>query len=157
MPESSWNVEIGVKQGLKIGGVMGYLDLAGFWQEYQNTIEYMFGIWDLANPNSLQDLNFLIQEIPEFLELTHLCRQIKFGKKCKGTFNGYNYIVPTTLNPDFVYAVDDMNREYSYNSTSLDSNSGILKYRFLHNVKLDAEITYDSRISIGMSAKYLVK
>ncbi|NDA98744.1 MAG: TonB-dependent receptor, partial [Flavobacteriia bacterium] len=44
-PESSWNAEIGIKQGLKLGGVMGYLDIAGFWQEYQNTIEYMFGIW----------------------------------------------------------------------------------------------------------------
>lgn len=48
-PESSWNAEIGIKQGLKLGGVMGYLDIAGFWQEYQNTIEYMFGIWKPFN------------------------------------------------------------------------------------------------------------
>ena len=159
LPESSWNAEIGVKQGLKIGGIMGYLDLAGFWQEYQNTIEYMFGIWDLANPNSLAGFKFLNTGDSRVLGIdASFAGQIKFGKKCKGTFlTGYNYIVPTTLNPDFVYAVDDMNREYSYNSTSLDSNSGILKYRFLHNVKLDAEITYDSRISIGMSAKYFSK
>ncbi|MDG1842096.1 MAG: TonB-dependent receptor [Crocinitomicaceae bacterium] len=159
LPESSWNAEIGIKQGLKIGGIMGYLDLAGFWQEYQNTIEYMFGIWDLANPNSLAGFKFLNTGDSRVLGIdVSFAGQIKFGKKCKGTFlTGYNYIVPTTLNPDYVYAVDDMNREYSYNSTSLDSNSGILKYRFLHNVKLDAEITYDSKISFGMSAKYFSK
>ena len=52
-PESSWNAEIGIKQGLKLGGVMGYLDIAGFWQEYQNTIEYMFGIWDSITPQTM--------------------------------------------------------------------------------------------------------
>ena len=159
LPESSWNAEIGIKQGLKIGGIMGYLDIAGFWQEYQNTIEYMFGIWDLSNPASLAGFKFLNTGDSRVLGIdASFAGQIKFGKKCKGTFlTGYNYIVPKTLNPDFVYAVDDMNREYSYNSTSLDSNSGILKYRFLHNVKLDAEISYNEKLSIGMSAKYFSK
>jgi len=32
-PESSWNAEVGIKQGLKLGGLMGYLDVAVFWQE----------------------------------------------------------------------------------------------------------------------------
>ncbi|MFN5911030.1 MAG: TonB-dependent receptor plug domain-containing protein, partial [Bacteroidota bacterium] len=45
-PESSWNAEVGLKQGLKFGKLMGYFDVAGFWQEYQNTIEYMFGVWN---------------------------------------------------------------------------------------------------------------
>jgi hypothetical protein len=38
----------------KLGGLMGYLDVAVFWQEYQNTIEYMFGIWhELTDVQSL--------------------------------------------------------------------------------------------------------
>ena len=44
-PESSWNAEVGIKQGLKFGKLYGYLDVAGFWQEYDNTIEYLFGFW----------------------------------------------------------------------------------------------------------------
>ena len=47
--------------------------------------------------------------------------------------------------------------DYSYNSTSLDSSSRILKYRFLHNVKGDVEFTIKKKFSIGFSAKYFSK
>ena len=45
-PERSWNMEAGLRQGYKIGGFMGYLDVAIFKQSYINTIEYLFGFWD---------------------------------------------------------------------------------------------------------------
>jgi hypothetical protein len=70
---------------------------------------------------------------------------------------GYNYIVPKTLNPNYVYAVDDINRQYSYNTTSMDPQSQILKYRFLHNLKFDAEATFYKKIAFGLSAKYFSK
>ena len=57
--ESSWNTEVGIKQGLKFGKLFGYLDMAGFWQEYENTIEYMFGIWDANSPSSFAGFKFL--------------------------------------------------------------------------------------------------
>jgi hypothetical protein len=56
-----------------------------------------------------------------------------------------------------VYATDSLNRVFSYNSTSLEPSKGILKYRFLHNVKFDAEWVYDKKIAIGFSAKYFSK
>ena len=40
-PETSKNFEVGLKQGFKIGDCMGYLDVAGFQQNYHNTIEYL--------------------------------------------------------------------------------------------------------------------
>src|SRR5690554_7256998 len=43
--ESSWNGEVGIKQGLKFKNIYGYLDIAAYWQEYENTIEYLFGFW----------------------------------------------------------------------------------------------------------------
>ncbi|MBM3160904.1 MAG: hypothetical protein FJZ66_06160, partial [Bacteroidetes bacterium] len=52
---------------------------------------------------------------------------------------------------------DSMDRDFTYNSTSLDGSKGILKYRFLHNVKLDAEYTHNEKFSIGVSAKYFSK
>jgi iron complex outermembrane receptor protein len=70
---------------------------------------------------------------------------------------GYNYIVPTTLSPDYVYAIDSLNRVFTYNSTSLDPTNKILKYRFLHNVKADIEIVYNKKISVGISVKYFSK
>ena len=162
-PESSWNAEVGIKQGLKLGGLMGYLDVAVFWQEYQNTIEYMFGIWnELTDVQSMgKSAGFMFLNTGES-RVTGIDASFvggaKVTKKSEMTFLlGYNYIVPKTLSPDLVYAIDSLNRVFTYNSTSLDPSNGILKYRFLHNVKLDAEFVYNKKLSIGMSAKYFSK
>lgn len=158
-PESSWNAEIGVKQGVKIGGLKGLIDLAGFWQEYQNTIEYMFGIWDAASSTSFAGFKFLNTGRSRVIGLdASFAGMAKIGDRSELTFlAGYNYIVPKTLNPDYVYAIDDFNRKFSYNSTSLDSASRILKYRFLHNIKADLEWNYRKKLAIGVSVKYFSK
>lgn len=157
-PESSWNAEVGIKQGLKFGQIYGYLDIAGFWQEYQNTIEYLFGFWG-DDPTSLSDFagfqfvntgNSRVTGID-----VSFSGKAKIAKKVEMTFiTGYNYIVPKTLSPDYIYAVDGLGREYSYNNTSIDSSEQILKYRFLHNVKGDIEITIAKKIALGVSVKY---
>lgn len=160
-PESSWNGEVGIKQGLKFGKLFGYLDIAGFWQEYENTIEYLFGFWGdpAVDPNSIFGFKFLNTGKSRVVGIdASFSGKAKVGEKAELTFmTGYNYIVPKTLNPDLVYAVDEIGREYSYNSTSLDSASGILKYRFLHNVKGDAEIVFNKRFAVGMSTKFFSK
>jgi iron complex outermembrane receptor protein len=162
-PESSWNAEIGIKQGLKFGKLFGYIDVAGFWQEYQNTIEYMFGVWkELTSVETLSSsagFKFLNTGNSRVLGIdASFTGMAKVGKKSELTFMaGYNYIVPTTLTPDYVYATDSLNRIFSYNSTSLDPSKGILKYRFLHNVKFDAEWVYNKKFSVGVSAKYFSK
>ena len=162
-PESSWNAEIGIKQGLKLGGVMGYLDIAGFWQEYQNTIEYMFGIWKpFTSPETMSSgagFMFLNTGKSQVLGIdASFAGQANFSKKSSVTFLlGYNYIVPTTLTPNYEYAQDSVGRVFSYNTTSLDPKQKVLKYRFLHNVKLDAEFSYNKKFSFGMSGKYFSK
>lgn len=163
-PESSWNAEIGIKQGLKFGKIYGYIDVAAFWQEYQNTIEYMFGIWRnlSGDPQTLgSSAGFMFlntgQSRVTGIDASFM-GMAKLTKKTNLTFmTGYNYIVPKTLSPDFVYATDSLNRVFTYTSTSLDGSKGILKYRFLHNIKLDAELIYNKKLSIGMSAKYFSK
>ena len=163
-PESSWNAEIGIKQGIKLGKIYGYIDIAGFWQEYQNTIEYMFGIWRTLTPDPQtlgQSAGFMFLNTGASRVTgidASFMGMAKLGKKANLTFmTGYNYIVPKTLSPDYVYATDSLNRVFTYNSTSLDGSKGILKYRFLHNVKLDAEMTYNKKLSFGISAKYFSK
>lgn len=162
-PESSWNAEIGVKQGLKFGKIYGFLDLAGFWQEYQNTIEYMFGVWhpitSLETMGSSAGFKFLNTGESRVMGLDlSFTGMAKLSKKAEMTFMaGYNYIVPKTLTPDYVYATDSLNRVFSYNTTSMDGSKQILKYRFLHNVKADMEIMINKKIGIGLSAKYFSK
>ncbi|MES2799568.1 MAG: TonB-dependent receptor [Bacteroidota bacterium] len=162
-PESSWNAEIGIKQGLKFGKLMGYIDVAGFWQEYKNTIEYMFGVW-----HSFSSINDMGKAAGfKFLntgESRVLGIDLSFTGKAKVNDNaetvfmiGYNYIVPTTLTPDYLYATDSLNRDFTYNTTSLDPSKKILKYRFLHNVKADMEWTLFKKLGVGVSAKYFSK
>lgn len=69
---------------------------------------------------------------------------------------GYNYILPVTLEPGFVFATDVRNTEYSYRTTSLDPSDNILKYRFLHTFKADLEF-YTEQFSAGISLKYFSK
>jgi outer membrane receptor protein involved in Fe transport len=160
-PESSWNAEVGLKQGIKLGQIFGYFDAAAFWQEYQNTIEYLFGFWGdpLVDATQLYGFRFMNTGNSRVLGLDiSFSGKANLGKKAELTFmTGYNYIVPKTLTPDLVYAEDFIGREYSYNNTSLDSASQILKYRSLHNVKGDFEVTFKKKISVGFSVKYFSK
>jgi outer membrane receptor protein involved in Fe transport len=161
-PESSWNAEVGIKQGLKFGKIFGYLDVAGFWQEYQNTIEYVFGFWgDGSSPTNFAGFKFINTGKSRVLGIdASFSGKAKIGEKIDVLFmSGYNYILPTTLTPDYVYGEDSVyyGKEYSYNTTSLSPNKRILKYRFLHNVKGDVEFTFFKKFSIGASVKYFSK
>src|SRR5690625_1964139 len=161
--ESSWNAEFGIKQGLKLGSIYGYLDVAAYWQEYQNTIEYLFGLGG-DSCNSLSDT--WGYELIDTGRARVLGIDLSFSGKAKLSEKaempfllGYNYILPKTLDPDYVYAVDTLftQKEYSYNSTSLDPSQGILKYRFLHNIKADVEVDMFNSIALGISVKYFSK
>lgn len=44
--EKGVNAELGIKQGYKIGPFMGFLDVAGFYTQYSDMIEFRFGIFD---------------------------------------------------------------------------------------------------------------
>lgn len=161
-PESSSNSEIGIKQGIKVGNIYGYIDVAGFWQNYKNTIEYLFGFWDLSSPigAGFKFLNTGKSQImgidASFSGKANLAQQ-----RDEVVFMiGYNYIIPKTLNPEMIYAVDEhpVNpKEYTYENTSLDPSKNILKYRSLHNIKGDIEYSFSKLFSVGLSAKYFSK
>ena len=45
-PESGWSAELGIKQGVKVGNWMGYLDIAGFLMQYDDMMEFTFAKWE---------------------------------------------------------------------------------------------------------------
>jgi len=57
-PETGWSAEIGVRQGLKLGDWNGYFDGAAYWNEYQNMIEFTFGVW-VPDSNTTPTLDHL--------------------------------------------------------------------------------------------------
>ena len=157
MPEKSWNAEIGLKQGFKFWEFMGYLDVAGFMQQYENTIEYLFGFWEnlavaQSTPAGFRFVNTGDSRVVGIdMSFTGLAKLGKNGQLM--VMAGYNYIVPVSLNPDYIYATDSIGQDLSYNNTSIDPSNRILKYRSLHNVKADIEFSY-KRFALGASFKY---
>ncbi|MCF6342614.1 MAG: TonB-dependent receptor [Bacteroidales bacterium] len=158
VPETSWNSEIGVKQGFKFISFYGYFDVAVFYQEYNNTIEYLFGFWgELTSPPNY-GFKFVNTGRTKVSGVDiSLNGQAKFARNFElNSMFGYTYTMPVALEPDLVFAYDNNpggNNEFSFNSTSVDSSRQILKYRFLHTIKMDMEFVYKS-FAFGISLKY---
>ncbi len=159
-PETSWNSEIGIKQGFKIRNFVGAIDFAAFWQEYENTIEFTYGIWDkgkdMFGDDSLSAgfkyLNTGNTRVKGF-EIS-LPGEGKISKDFKiNILGGYTYVIPQAVNPNEVFATDSTPQEMTYNFTSTDTTNDILKYRFQHIAKVDLQLTYKI-FSAGGSWRY---
>lgn len=161
IPETSWNSEIGIKQGFKFAKYYGYLDVALFYQEYNNTIEYLFGFWDSTYTFAIAGFKFVNTGNSKVTGIDiSLTGQLKLDNRLSfNTMLGYTYILPVTLQPDYVFAEDynpGGSSEFSYETTSVNPNRNILKYRFLHTLKMDIEVNY-ARFSAGFSLRYFSK
>jgi outer membrane receptor protein involved in Fe transport len=155
-PETSWNTEVGLKQGFKIGNFYGYLDAAAFWQEYSNTIEYVYAVW---RPDSV-GFKFVNTGDTRVRGLDFSV--MGEGKITKNILlsilGGYTYCVPQSINPNYVFAHDNpasgiTPNQLSYSKTSTDTTNNILKYRFQHVAKIDVQLTWKA-FSIGWSSRY---
>ena len=164
-PEIGWAAEIGFKQGVRIGDWKGMFDVAGFINEYQNMIEFTFGIY---NPFNGDPVNAVLGD-PVYEELTNQGYTIydligfraqnaeaaritglDFSFNSMGSIGdveivslmGYTYMNPISLNND-----------PDYKETWSDTTSNILKYRYKHLVKVDVEMNY-KKYSAGFSLRY---
>lgn len=157
--EKSWNAEVGVKQGFKFFNYFGYIDLALFQQEYYNTVEYLFGFWD-STYSTVGGAGFRFMNTGHSringVDISVTGAAQLAPKVTLRTIIGYNYIMPKTLDPDYVYATDIRGIKYSYISTSVDTTNYILKYRFLHTFKGDIELDIYA-FTLGFSVKYFSK
>jgi outer membrane cobalamin receptor len=154
-PETGWSAELAVKQGFKLGSWKGYLDIAGFWTEYKNMMEFTFGMY---NPDSIPltfdpnaegyALNWagFRAENAERAKITGIDISViakgKIGALDATFYGGYTYMNPVSFNNDPEYL-----------ETFSDTNSTMLKYRFRHLAKADFQLDY-KRFSMGFSARY---
>ncbi len=158
-PETSWNVEIGIKQGFKIGDFMGFLDAAGFWQEYQNTIELTYGAWskylEYGKPRYSDGFEYLNTGPTRVRGVDiSLVGEGNISKNFKiDVLGGYTYTLPQAVDPNLVYATDTVHSKLSYESTSSNTANNILKYRFQNIGKMDIELKY-KKYSVGGNWTY---
>lgn len=167
-PETGWSAEIGVKQGVKLGKWLGYVDLAGFINQYNNMMEFTFGQF---GPSSAQlfGLGFSSQNIGNTrimgTELTLIGQGEIADKFPLQILAGYTYIDPKSLNWNDTLRLTNVNGDPAilevasrdgqptYAGTSSSENN-ILKYRFRHTIKLDAQIGV-KKFEFGVSVQYI--
>ena len=176
--ETGWAAEIGFKQGVKIGkNWKGLIDVAGFVNQYNNMMEFSFGIFDpttstrldASDPDygatlgNLFNQGYTINDMFGFAAQNSESARIigaefsfnsqgKIGEVELTSLIGYTYMVPNTLNADSAYV--HTFSTYDYNeATSSATYNPMLKYRFNHLIKADVEATWKS-ISLGLSVRY---
>ncbi len=173
-PETGWAAEIGFKQGVKIGdNWKGYLDVAGFVNQYNNMMEFQFGVFnpytskrlDLNSPSGLQeylDLYFAGVTIDKMIGFAAINAEkarisgLEFSFNSMGEIGdvkvtsllGYTYMKPVSLNSDSAY----VSTFSTYNDTTKTYNN-MLKYRFNHLIKGDIELEWKN-FSLGFSSRY---
>lgn len=158
--ETAWNAEVALKQGIKIGNLVGYLDVAYFLQRFENTIEFTFGSWGNSGV-ALNDLGFRAFNIGRTQVSgvdVSLLTTGKIGNVTINTLLGYTYMNPIHLGiddpiPGFITSPIFPDLGPSYRSTLSDPNSNFLKYRFRHLAKVDIELIY-KKWMIGGSMRY---
>jgi iron complex outermembrane receptor protein len=147
--ETGWSAELGVKQGYSFLGFEGFLDVAAYWSQYQNMMEF-----NQSDPPlfGFQSLNVGGTDI-KGLEIT-IAGRGKFLGLPTNILMGYNYLDPRFLafdtKPPEPFAIPTEGQRNAINSSSTDN---ILKYRFRHTAKADIETTF-LQYSVGLSANY---
>jgi iron complex outermembrane receptor protein len=131
-PERGWAAEIGVKQGFSAGSWQGFADLALFWTEYENMIEYTFGAYpkDSGSIPTLDDVGFKALNIG-----TARITGIEFSLNGKGKLGPINLLATggyTFMNPVDPKMIEEEGKG--------EDEAYILKYRRRHLLKGDLEV-----------------
>ncbi len=141
--ERGWSAEFGIKQGIRLGEWNGYIDLAAFWTQYHEMIEFNFGVYkpDSVDVPGLEHIGFKALNVGN-------ARITGFETSLVGT--GKLYIVPVTLMAGYTYINPiDLNVGEGGDTTQ----NKYLKYRYRHSVKGDVEIA-PGRFTLGFTIIY---
>ncbi|MDA7787532.1 TonB-dependent receptor, partial [bacterium] len=174
IPESGWTSEVGCKKVIKIRNFKGYIDLVGFLMEYNDMMEFTLGIWGPSEPSSyglgFSSKNVNKARIPG-LEFTINASGLVSDNWSLGLLFGATYSNPYSVYPDSSFedlvpldiaqislaeiALNESNpSKYTFSNTSSLANNTTLKYRSKANIRLDVEIVYKSKLTIGLSYQY---
>lgn len=160
-PETSVNMEGGVKQGFKIGGFTGYVDLVAFRQDFEHYVEFTFGQWG-EDRSFANLLGFGFKSINTgSARITGTELEVA-GKGNLGPVElrlllGYTHTLPVSTTPGEAYAwsvtTTGAAQAVSYLSTSSRTDGDILKFRVQDLFRSDVGATC-KRISGGISFRY---
>lgn len=148
--ETGWTAELGIKQGFRVGGWQGFVDVTGFVSEYQNMMEFVLASLDVVidpGPPLMfkPQANFESQNSGDTRveggEIS-IAGQGKLGPGTLALLAGFTGISPRykSFDPDTL----------NYGSSS---RTNVLKYRYNKTFKFDAEYTLN-RFTAGLSVQH---
>ena len=159
--ETSWNVEVGVNQLYRIGKLEGFVDIAAYYQRYDNYVEFFLGPWltpeQERNAFKRYGFRFLNTGPARIMGIDiSTAGEAKLCKKLKTSFYlAYSYTNPKILDSSYVFfALQAPRYDYNYNGTSTNTTGQIMKYRIEHVVKMDIDFTFFEFVFMGISAQY---
>ena len=136
--ETGWTAEIGFMQGVAFSRWEGFADVAFFWQQYRDMMEFTYG-GEHGNLAGFQSIN--VGETRIAGVDVSVAGTGKIGPIPLDLMAGYTYADP-------VFMVFDSATDFH---SSADYN--VLKYRFRHTAKWDAE-THCGRFYFGLAGRY---
>jgi len=157
--ETSLSYELGAKQLYKIGEFRGMADIAGFYENYDNYVEFNFGFWghDLQHLGQNAGFKFFNTGPARIYGVDlSLAGEGKIFRNLELSFLvGYTYSVPQSTNPNYAFYTNpiDSTKKLTYFTTSTDTNGLILKYRVQSILKADLQLTW-KRFSTGFGGRY---
>lgn len=135
MSETGWSAELGIKQGFRISGFQGFLDVAAFTSRYADMME--FNLVGLA----FRSVNIGDTEINGF-EISMAGRG-EIGPIPVSLLAGYTYVDPQFISFDTSkIAAGEVGNQGQINAQNSSSDDNVLKYRSRHLFKFDAEAQY---------------
>lgn len=173
--ESGYNVELGIKQGYKVGNVKGFVDMAAFYTEYKDMIEFRIGLFNNNAPYTYIDNLAQVLTILQNGDMLGIGAQfynvnnariygaeVNFSgiwditSKTNLMFNvGYVYTEPIDVDYKDINAVEAGYTD-PLQMKQKSNTSKYLKYRQKHSLKGSLDMTYD-RYSIGTSMTWKSK
>lgn len=165
-PEKGWSAELGIKQGIKIKKWAGYIDIAGFVNEYQNMTEYTFGFFDTLTfaqkpTGGINEFGASSRNVSRAritgIDAT-LAGKGKIGKIEVSILAGYTFMNPKAIDADSNYlsTFSSLTTDFTYDPSldlMSDSVSNNLKYRFNYLFKTDIQLKY-KQVSLGASYRF---
>lgn len=143
IPERGESSEIAIRQGYSLGGLKGNVDVAMFWAQYRDMMEFSFGLWGNPFVDSFFGLGFKsvnasLARIRGFEVTNQLNGNI--GQVYTNIGLGYTYIYPEDRSVDLT-------------DTSYVEKDEYLKYRMTHIGKLSMQASY-KKWTTGLNVRF---
>lgn len=176
-PEHGFNAEVGLKQAYKFGPFMGFIDVAAFYTEYKDMIEFNVGV---INPDQSKDYPFVtnLRQVGDILASGYMPQiGVKFSNVGRAQIYGIdlsiNGFCEISNQAKFMYSLGYVyteprdldakatNREEAASTDIFDfksksNTSKYLKYRQKHSAKATLDLQWE-RFTIGTNLSWKSK